>query len=132
VLWPIGEWAGRQDLGENDRSLVCRIDFAGKTILLCSDIERLAQREIMNRYPSLRADAVVAPHHGSLRTLDEGFLERLGPDVVLCSCSKRDCERRRVIERAPHGRVLVTARDGAINICIGRTAMVETAAFRLP
>ena len=74
VLWPAGDSATRQELGENDKSVVCLIEFAGRRVLLCSDIEKPAQAEIARLYPSLKADVVVVPHHGSVRTLDDDFL----------------------------------------------------------
>ena len=141
VLWPTDEWAGRQELGDNDKSLVCLIEFAGRKVLLCSDIERLAQREILRLYPGLRADVVVAPHHGSTRTLLEGFLEQLDPTVLLCSCSRRDYELGRVAQRpsaAGKGVTrgdravtsLFTAQDGALSVCIDGAGMVRTAVHK--
>lgn len=137
VLWPTDEWAGRQELEDNDKSLVCLIEFAGRKILLCSDIERLAQGEILRLYPGLRVDVVVAPHHGSTNTLLEGFLEQLDPTVVLCSCGRRDYEQSRVVRPSPvvdegdtsQNRAvtsLVTARDGALTVCIDTAGMVRT------
>lgn len=141
VLWPTGEWAGRQELGDNDKSLVCLIEFAGRKILLCSDIERLAQREIMRLHPGLRADVVVAPHHGSTKTLLEGFLEQLDPTILLCSCGRRDYEQGRVVRPPPvvdgvetsqnqAVTSLFTARDGALSVCIDATGMVRTAVHK--
>ncbi len=141
VLWPTGEWAGRQELGDNDRSLVCLIEFAGRKVLLCSDIERLAQQEILRLYPRLRTDVILAPHHGSTRTLLEGFLEQLAPAALLCSCNRRDYEQGRVVRPpsvaeggdTPQDRAvtsLLTARDGAITVCIDAAGMVRTAVHK--
>jgi competence protein ComEC len=135
-LWPAGESATPEALSGNDRSLVCLIEFAGRRVLLCSDIERAAQQEIMRRHPSLKADVVVAPHHGSTRTLDDGFLRQLGPSLLVCSCGRSDYERGRVItspntEPAPdggHAALLVTARDGAVTIRIDSTGAVKYSA----
>ncbi len=96
-LWPAGEPTTPEALEENDRSLVCLIEFAGRRVLLCSDIEKAAQQEILRRYPSLKADVVIVPHHGSIRTLDDGFLQQLEPSLLICSCGRTDYERGRVI-----------------------------------
>ena len=53
VLWPTAEAVAREQLEDNDKSLVCLIEYAGRKVLLCSDIESLAQREIMTLYPAL-------------------------------------------------------------------------------
>jgi competence protein ComEC len=133
LLWPTNESARQEELGENDRSLVYRIEFAGRRILLCSDIEKAAQQEILRRYPLLKADVVIVPHHGSIRTLDDGFLRQLEPGFLICSCGRTDYERGRVIA-PPHagspldGRtaaLLVTARDGAVTIRIDRAGVIK-------
>lgn len=130
VLWPTPESATRARLDDNDKSLVCLIEFASRKILLCSDIEIPAQREIMASYEGLLADVVVAPHHGSVRTLDERFLPWLTPRVVLCSCGRRDCEQGRAIQSAGGGELRVTAQDGAVSVCIDRAGMVETCGWK--
>jgi competence protein ComEC len=125
LLWPADESATAEALGENDKSLVCLIEFAGRRVLLCSDIEKPAQRQIMKLYPSLKADVVVAPHHGSARTLDDDFLKRLEPSVLLCSCGRTDYKRGRIL-RTPGGpELLVTAQDGAVTITIDKAGMVR-------
>ena len=135
-LWPAGEPATPTTLEENDRSLVCLIEFAGRRVLLCSDIESTAQQEITRRYPSLKADVVVVPHHGSIRTLDEGFLKQLEPRLLLCSCGRTDYERGRVIVPPRAGStadgrtaaLLITARDGAVTIRIDRAGVIKAPA----
>jgi competence protein ComEC len=126
VLWPTAESAACEQLSDNDKSLVSLIEYAGKRILLCSDIEALAQREIMASCEGLKADVVVAPHHGSTRTLDSKFLDRLTPSVVLCSCGRRDYEQGRVLNPPAGGKLLVTARDGAVSVCITQAGMVKS------
>ncbi len=130
VLWPTPEAAARDQLSDNDKSLVCLVEYAGKRILLCSDIEGLAQREIMTLYPTLMADVVVVPHHGSIRTLDGRFLEQLAPSILICSCGSRDYEQGRVMKAPAGGELLITARDGAVRVCIEPTGMIQTAALK--
>jgi competence protein ComEC len=125
VLWPAGESATDEKLSENDQSLVCLIEFAGRKVLLCSDIEKPGQGEIMRRYPTLKADAVVVPHHGSARTLDDGFLPQLGPGLLLCSCGRTDYEQGRVVKSPAGTTLLGTALDGAVTICIDRAGVVQ-------
>jgi competence protein ComEC len=125
VLWPAGESVTSEGLGENDQSLVCLIEFAGRRVLLCSDIEKPAQGQIMKLYPSLKADVVIAPHHGSARTLDADFLRQLEPRLLICSCGRTDYEQGRVVRKAEGAELLVTARDGAVTICIDRAGVVQ-------
>jgi competence protein ComEC len=124
-LWPAGASTTPEELPENDRSLVCLIEFAGRRVLLCSDIEKAAQQEIMRRHPSLKADVVVVPHHGSIRTLDNGFLEQLSPSVLICSCGRTDYEQQRVVRKAGGAALLITARDGAAAVGIDGAGAVR-------
>jgi competence protein ComEC len=133
LLWHAGGLTMPEALSENDRSLVSLIEFAGRRVLLCSDIEKAAQQEILKRHPSLKADVVIVPHHGSIRTLDDGFLRRLEPSLLICSCGRTDYERRRIIAPARAGAtpgdqaaaLLVTARDGAVTVRIDRAGTIE-------
>ena len=125
VLWPISDLATREESSENDKSLVCLIEFAGLRVLLCSDIEKPAQREIARQYPSLKADVVVAPHHGSVRTLNDDFLRQLAPRLVICSCGRTDFEQGRVTRKAEGADLLCTAQAGALNVCIDETGAVQ-------
>jgi competence protein ComEC len=125
VLWPASDSATHEKLDENDKSVVCLIEFAGRRVLLCSDIEKPAQREIAKLYPSLKADVVVAPHHGSVRTLDDGFLRQLAPRLVICSCSQTDFEQGRVTRQVEGADLLCTAQAGALSVCIDAAGEVQ-------
>jgi competence protein ComEC len=126
LLWPLRESVASEGLSENDQSLVCLIEFAGRRVLLCSDIEKPAQHQIMKLYPALRADVVVAPHHGSVRTLDADFIRQLAPSVLICSCGRTDYERGRVVRQADVGQLLLTAQAGAITVSIDKTGVLQT------
>jgi len=107
------------------------IEFAGKKILLCSDIEKFAQRELLRMVPNLGADVVVAPHHGSVKTLETNFLENLEADILIYSCGRTQYER---INHAPgpvtrnpnKAKLFYTARDGAIIVCIDKEGAIKT------
>ncbi len=125
LLWPGQESGSREKLSENDKSLVYLIEFAGRRVLLCSDIEESAQHEIMRFYPSLKVDVVIAPHHGSARTSDSDFLKRLEPSLLICSCGRTDLERGRVLKKADPAKVLHTAQAGAITVRIDRAGALH-------
>ncbi|HEW79143.1 MAG TPA: DNA internalization-related competence protein ComEC/Rec2, partial [Phycisphaerales bacterium] len=132
ILWP-SEQAGRNEqLADNDKSQVTLIEFAGKKILLCSDIEKFAQRQLLRLYPNLKADIVIVPHHGSVKTTDADFLENLKADILIYSCSRRQYERTSrdslPVTRAPNkAKLFYTARDGAITVYINRDGTIKLA-----
>lgn len=134
ILWPSRQISNSEDLSDNDKSLVALIEFAGTRILLCSDIEKYAQREILRLYPDLKADIVVVPHHGLATTLDMKFLESLDADVLISSCGRSQYERMArdtvPVRGAPEkAGPFYTHKDGAITVCIDKDGTIKTAAF---
>jgi len=135
MLWPNEQLYNNEDLSDNDKSLVSLIEFAGVKILLCSDIEEFAQRELLRLHPDLKADLVVVPHHGSASTLDAEFLGHLDADILMCSCGRRQYERMgRDIESVKSiptdARLLYTSKDGAITVFIDKNGMTKTDVFK--
>jgi competence protein ComEC len=135
ILWPNKQNYNNHDLGDNDRSLVPLIQFANKKILLCSDIEEFAQREIFRLYPNLKADIVVVPHHGSTSTLDKEFLKKLDADVLICSRGRDRFERTSSgpdFERyAPiKAQLLCTSEHGAVTIFVDNDGTIKTDVFK--
>ena len=134
ILWPIPQTDIKKTLSDNDRSLVILIAFAGARILLCSDIETFAQKELLRRYPDLKADVVVVPHHGSVRTLVPAFLERLDARILICSCDRSQYEKaKREVDYTPgasnKAKLIYTATKGAITIRIDKNQRLITSSF---
>jgi competence protein ComEC len=129
ILWPGKQISQDQTLGDNDKSTVALIEFAGTKILLCSDIERFAQRELLRLFPDLKADIVVIPHHGSVKSLDTDFIKNLASDILICSCSQTQYEKYQKTERALKTKSFYTAMHGAITIRINKNSTVTTDVF---
>jgi competence protein ComEC len=123
-LWPHTSENGFLDLSDNNRSSVFLLSFAQRTILMCADIEQFAQEQLMHLYPDLKADVVVAPHHGSLKTLESGFLEQLDPEIVLCSCGRSQYRTGQVIKDYRGTRMYATASHGAVSLRIHKTGHI--------
>ena len=128
IIWPGRQNSQNKQLSDNNESAVCLIEFAGRKILLCSDIEKSAQAELLRIYPDLKADVVVVPHHGSVRTGQSSFLENLEAEVLIYSCGRRGYER---IDCAPSSGNLIgtklfyTPKDGAIGVCIDKKGAIK-------
>jgi competence protein ComEC len=134
MLWPDEQLYNIKDLSDNDRSLVSLIEFAGAKILLCSDIEEFAQRELLRLQPDLKADVVIVPHHGSASTLDTEFMKHLDADVLICSCGRRQYERMgrdtESVRYVPaENRSLCTSEDGAITVFVDKNGETKTGVF---
>ncbi|HUS25702.1 MAG TPA: DNA internalization-related competence protein ComEC/Rec2 [Candidatus Binatia bacterium] len=92
--------------GDNDRSCVLRVDGAF-SVLLPGDIEAQAEQRLLRDHPAeLRADVLVAPHHGSRTSSTPAFVAAVHPSRVLHAAGWRNHFR--------HPRPEVVARYGAI------------------
>jgi competence protein ComEC len=136
IIWPTEEIHRDKTLGDNDKSLVSLIEFGGsaqhasrRKILLCSDIEKFAQRKILELFPDLKADVVVAPHHGSVTTLETDFIRRLGAGISISSCSRTQYERMKTFWENDRTKSFYTAGDGAITVYINKNGAIRAATF---
>ncbi len=128
TLWPTKQSNKEYELSDNDQSQVLLIEFAGRRILLCSDIEGFAQNKIIQTCPDLRADVVVVPHHGSTKTSDPKFLESLEPDILIFSCGSRQYQNQQTRGKTTKAKSFYTPRDGAVTVNIDKNGMIKTQA----
>jgi competence protein ComEC len=127
TLWPVAEELA-QALSENDRSEVFLIAYAGKTILLCGDIETYAQQKIIERYPELKADILILPHHGSTTNLSDEFVRRFAAGIIIASCAESRLPG--AYKPAQNTDAFYTGRDGAVEVKIKADGTVCAVGFR--
>jgi len=127
ILWPNEHIGADSELSDNDKSLVCLIEFAGAEILLCSDIERFGQRELLRLFPNLKPEVIVVPHHSSVKTLESTFLKNLEADILVRSCGRRQYERQEVLGQKSNAKSFFTARDGTITVSVDKDGSIECA-----
>ena len=126
-LWPDPNICSGNTISDNDKSLVILFEFAGKKILLCSDIEVFAQSNILSAYPNLKADLIVMPHHGSTRNLLDSFIERLDPHIVIISCSRSRYEK--AFRPKENVTAFYTPIDGAVTVKIKADGEIVATGF---
>jgi competence protein ComEC len=136
ILWPTEQIFQDKSLGDNDKSVVSLIEFGDsaqhafrRKILLCSDIEKFAQRKFLELFPDLKVDVVVVPHHSSPKTLEPSFLKNLEADISICSCGRTQYEKLQANKQKNETNSFYTARDGAITVCINKDGTIKTATF---
>ena len=98
-------------------SLVLRITYAGRRILLTGDISTTAQRLLLSRNIDLQADVLVWPHHGAVVDTTASFFQAVNPRIVLVSCDS--IRAQRIIQQKPSPlldsrRCYTTAQSGAL------------------
>lgn len=113
------------NMSENDRSCVLKINTSNGSLLLPGDIEESAEKQLVARAgEKIKADILVAPHHGSKTSSSELFLHNVQPEWVLLPYGYRNRYRfphEVVIKRyQDHGiNKLSSADSGAIQFCLG-------------
>ena len=79
-LHPLDEPPAGRRIRANNRSCVLRIESPGGRVLLTGDIERAAERELLQRAPQLLAvEALLVPHHGSASSSTAEFVKQVAP-----------------------------------------------------
>ncbi len=68
----------------NNSSCVLKVTTPKHSVLLTGDIEKEAEKILLNAMPEkLAADVLIAPHHGSKTSSTEEFINAVHPSVVL-------------------------------------------------
>ncbi|MGC3953514.1 MAG: ComEC/Rec2 family competence protein [Propionicimonas sp.] len=74
---------GEEPSGENDGSVVTRIETGRLVVLATGDIETAGQSAVLASGQPLTADVVIVPHHGSARQTPELFAAAAAPVALI-------------------------------------------------
>ena len=125
ILNPANSTAGKglhfPDFDYNNNGIVMKITFGNTSILLPADISESAEAEIVASGTDLKADILMAPHHGSRTSSSALFLKAVRPEIVVISCGPGNVfgfPNRDVLDRyAKAGiKILRTDKTGAATI----------------
>jgi competence protein ComEC len=111
--------------GQNNRSLVLKIDYRDRALLLPADIEAEAEGELIAGGALLKSPFLQAPHHGSRTSSHPAFLEAVAPRWAVFSArasNRFPVPHPAVLERYREKgiRVLRTDQEGAVIISCRR------------
>jgi competence protein ComEC len=116
----------------NARSCTLIISVGQQAVLLAGDIEAAQERALVARASDrLRADVLLAPHHGSGTSSTPAFLDAVAPQIALFQVGYRNRYRHpkpEIVERYHQRgiRVLRSDRAGAVTLQLdGRAIAVE-------
>lgn len=127
-LWPQNV-PDENSLTDNESSLVLLFEYADRRILLCSDITKDVQNQLINLYPQLDVDLIVTPHHGSGRTASPAFSNYFKPEFLITSCS--DARFSSISPQiTEHPQSYYTCKDGAVTILINSQGKIKIKTFR--
>jgi len=128
-IWPDEAILSEPSISENDKSEALLIEYANRKILLCGDIERIAQNRLIEQNPDLTVDVLILPHHGSTTNLDVRFVESLKPAIVIASCSKRSVTNAYHPLEGSSIEAFYTASDGAVTVKIKADGTLNAKSF---
>lgn len=89
MLYPESDYYQHQTISDNNRSCVLKISSASGSLLLVGDIENTAEQQLIDNQNndsetlSLKADLLVAPHHGSKTSSSNEFVAAVTPKLTV-------------------------------------------------
>ncbi|KRP49422.1 competence protein ComEC [Pseudomonas poae] len=122
VSFELWQWPGAVD--GNPKSCVLQVQANGERLLLTGDIDRAAERALLDSPLAQRTDWLQVPHHGSRSSSSRPFVQQLAPTSVLISRGRGNAfghphaqvmERYRVLG----SRVYDSAEHGAVRLQLG-------------
>lgn len=122
-------------LKDNDRSCVLRITAPGGAVLLPGDIERRGEEALLAHGAALRAEVLLASHHGSKTSSTPAFVDAVRPAMVVFPVGYRNRfghPHHEVVERyVSRGAALYrTDRDGAVLITVSPESGITLERYR--
>ena len=102
----------------NDASLVLRFEFNNKSLLFPADISARMAEILIREGKEMKADVMMAPHHGSSSSMSRDFIGSVAPEYIVISAGRNnrfnlpaksfyDLEKKGI-------KILSTGRDGTI------------------
>ncbi len=126
VIWPHPTSA--TNASENNDSVVLKLSYGDRTILLTGDIEKETEAQLVTR--DLKVDVVKVPHHGSRTSSTDGFVAATSPRFAIISVGQTSMfnhPHAEIVERwkKSGAEVLTTGASGTITVRTdGRTISV--------
>ncbi|MFC2162019.1 DNA internalization-related competence protein ComEC/Rec2, partial [Acidobacteriota bacterium] len=68
---------------DNEKSMVLRLSYGQTSFLFTGDIGEATERNMLENMISIKSDILKSPHHGSLSSSSEEFLNAVRPSVIV-------------------------------------------------
>ncbi|MGB8855251.1 MAG: DNA internalization-related competence protein ComEC/Rec2 [Burkholderiales bacterium] len=119
MLHPTADDIDDQTRKINNNGCVLKLTSAHGSALLTADIEQFAEAELLQRESDIRADVLVAPHHGSKTSSTPEFVDAVGATNVIFTVGYRNRfghPKQEVVERYAEvgANIFRSDEDGAV------------------
>ena len=124
-LWPEISKGNAAAAAKNNDSLVLRLKYRNRTLLLPGDAEKRAEHAMLEEHSEgLHADVLKVGHHGSKNSTTQEFLDTVAPTIAIISSGDDNPYGHlssELLERleASGARLLRADRDGAVLLTDG-------------
>lgn len=75
--------------GENDYSLVIKLNYGNTGFLFSGDAEKIRLQELLTQIPDLQSTLLKVPHHGVLEDNSKLFFQKVKPSYAVITASKK-------------------------------------------
>ncbi len=121
---------GVEDSHDNANSVVLRITYAGKVMLLTGDLERDGSTRLQQE-PLKPVDLLLAPHHGGKSANTSAFAQWTRPRHVVASCGTDITPAlARIYNRAET--IHCTASNGAVRVHVSPDGVLDMQTYNPP
>lgn len=120
----------------NNASCVLKVYSANGSVLLPADIEKPMERSLLQYFPDkLKADVLIAPHHGSKTSSTQQFIEAVSPRFVLFPVGYKNrfgFPKLEVLSRYKKqgAATFDSAQDGALSVSFNINKPIQVERFR--
>ncbi|MCX6734589.1 MAG: ComEC/Rec2 family competence protein [Candidatus Peregrinibacteria bacterium] len=88
VIYPDKSMLGKKFINLNNSSIVMKVLYAGKTILMTGDMAFEEEDALMKTGLNLKADILKVGHHGSKTSSSQEFLNLVKPEIAIIQSGK--------------------------------------------
>lgn len=138
-LWPESISEEAAPAAKNNDSLVLRLRYRNRSMLLPGDAEKQAEHQILAENPAdaMHADVLKVGHHGSKNSTSPEFLAAVQPQVGIISAGESNPyghPSAELLDRLANAnvRILRTDRDGAVHVLTDGTRLEITCFVACP
>ncbi|HGJ66183.1 TPA: DNA internalization-related competence protein ComEC/Rec2 [bacterium] len=84
------EFLKNEESRMNNNSVVMKVTYKKVSFLFTGDIEKEAERQLVNSGKDIRANVIKVPHHGSYSSSSNQFINAVQPDIAIISVGYRN------------------------------------------